>query len=641
MVVAAWLALVVGCSSPVPFDAGGLQGTGASAGDTDPDVVDPVGGDSGDEGGPDGDSGDSAPPADTGGDTGSAHTDASGPVDCAPLDAAGLEVCASRATACDVVTLHGETCDDACALAGLTCGGAWENVDGYCLADFDRAQPGCASGHQSDLCVCVAPTCAPDCGGRSCGSDGCGGTCGSCAGHCTEDGTCEVVDRCALGLCGLPARCAGAKCKAFPGAEGEGAYAEGGRTGDVYHVTTLADAGAGSLRTGLSGSGARTIVFDVGGVIALESDLRSSRSRLTLAGQTAPGHGITVRNFGLTLTGDDVVVRHLHFRSGDTKKKTASRPDGHTEDSLTFNGSDVIIDHVSASWGIDESLSGGSGDFDRVTIQYCIIAEGLRYTNLFHGQIEQPPNGHSMGSLVKAKASESDVSLHHNLWISNGNRNPAVGTYEDTQAMDADIRNNVVYNCRDNGYVSGVSKRVRVNYVGNYVIWGKDSDDDSMFDGNADSNVSVWASDNRLDRDEDGKLDGSGQGWNAISGSYKKLSAAHPMEPVTTESVTAAVTSVLDGAGAFPWKRDPVDARLVAEVRTWGTGGRIIDSVSDVGGQPSVQAGTRVVDSDGDGLPDDFEALYGTKPGVADGHLDVDGDGWTNLDAYLHWAASR
>ena len=199
----------------------------------------------------------------------------------------------------------------------------------------------------------------------------------------------------------------------------------------------------------------------------------------------------------MDLRGDDLIVQHLRFRAGDIRKKTRSR-DGFTEDSLTLSGRDIMVDHVSASWGIDESLSGGSA-FSRMTVQYSIVSEGLYRTRLVHGEYDADHHGHSMGSLFKPKDGNGSVSVHHNLYAHNGNRNPAVGTYDRDQRFLADIRNNVIYNCRSMGYVSGASAGVRVNYVGNYAVFGGDSSTRTLFKGNEDSNVDVWASDNWLD----------------------------------------------------------------------------------------------------------------------------------------------
>ncbi len=560
-------------------------------------------------------------------------------MDCAPLEAIdGVALCAAGPNTCEAVYEDGRGCAAVCAAAGLTCLRAHENLDAVCAADHDRAAVPCDSGHESDYCVCGAAdhceplTCAT--APQACGAgfdDGCGGTF-DCPAACPGGADC-VDGRCRP----LAARCAEDDCPAFPGAEGEGMYARGGRGGDVYHVTTAADSGPGSLRAGLAGDGGpRTIVFDVGGLIDLRSPLRSDRSRLTIAGETAPGDGITLRGYQTDLRGDHLIIRHLRFRAGDIRKATRDR-DGFTEDSLTVSGSAIIIDHVSASWGIDESLSAGSR-VDNLTVQYAIVAEGLHHTELFHGEYDPDRDGHSMGSLIKPSEGDADVTVHHTLFAHNNNRNPAVGTYERDQRMMADIRNNVIYNCNNSGYTSGESDWIRMNYVGNAMVFGADSGDLHLFEPTANNNVTLYAIDNRRDVWRDGRLVWEVDPWGAIAGEYDAAGSPFAMRPVTTQPADEAFETVLAEAGARPWNRDPVDARIVADVRN-GTGRRI-DSQDEVGGWPAVRAGQRVVDTDRDGMPDDYERAAGTDPDRADNNGDADGDGYTNLENYLHHAAA-
>ncbi len=568
-----------------------------------------------------------------------------------------------------------------CAAVGLACTEVWENIDGVCAADTDRPALSCSpeSGHQSDWCLCGAkPACIPDCSGKTCGDDGCGGSCGGCAGQgqclagqcvacapqtCASSllecgsghadgcggtfscaGACPPGLACDGGFCGTaPKPCTATACDAFPGAEGEGRFAKGGRGGDVCHVTSLSDAGAGTLREcATTQTGPRTVVFDVAGLITLGSPLTFSRNGLTLAGQTAPGDGIQIRGYQVMIKANDVIIQHLRFRAGDTKKKSCpSGSGGFTEDSLTVQGSRIIVDHVSASWGIDESLSGGS-EFTDVTVQFSIIAEGLRQTGLFHGDCVSSYNpggsdGHSMGSLFKPSVGDGTLSMHHNLFAHNNNRNPALGTYKTDQTMRADLRNNVIYNCPSMGYVSGASKEVKVNYIGNYAIFGPSSGSTAMFKGNGDSNVQLYTADNRIDTDRDGVFDGKAATSANFTDSYKTASSPFAFEAVTTHSATAALPLVLAWAGACPWSRDAPDVRVVNDVKQGK--GSLINSPSSVGGWGALAAGTAAKDSDKDGMPDAWEALYGSDPALADNNGDLDGDGYTNLEAYLHWAS--
>jgi hypothetical protein len=402
-------------------------------------------------------------------------------------------------------------------------------------------------------------------------------------------------------------------------------------------VTRLSDDGEGSLRHCLTtANGPRTVVFAVAGYINLRSTLRVRKSNLTIAGQTAPGVGITIRDWGVEIQGNHIIVQHLRFRAGDREKATRNS-DGFTEDSLTVTGNDVMIDHVSASWGIDENLSCGPGAFRRVTVQYCIIAEGLHRTRLFHGEYDADHPGHSMGGLYKSREGDSTFSIHHTLFAHNNWRNPGIGNYERDDTFDADIRNNVIYDCPRPGYVSGVSERVRVNYVGNYGIFGPDSRDDELFNGNEDANVQIYQQGNKIDTDRDGRFDGNDRGWAMFGNDYDRMGAPVALQPVTTHTADEALQIVLDQAGARPWSRDQTDTRVVRDVRE-GTGG-LVDSQSDTSGWGPLDAGDAPADADRDGMPDEWERQHGSDPNRADHNRDADGDGYTNLENYLHWAA--
>ena len=200
---------------------------------------------------------------------------------------------------------------------------------------------------------------------------------------------------------------------AFPGAEGFGAQARGGRSGDVYHVTNLNDAGEGSLRNGIqSARGPRTIVFDLSGTIMLRSALAINKPFLTLAGQSAPGDGITVAGFTTRVTGtNNVIVRYMRFRAGDFNCPAMQ------DDALQVDkSSDVILDHVSASWSIDETLS--VTESERVTVQWSFITQSLN--NSCHEKGE-----HGYGTLLRYGA--GGISMHHNLWAHHRSRNPRLG----------------------------------------------------------------------------------------------------------------------------------------------------------------------------------------------------------------------
>jgi hypothetical protein len=437
---------------------------------------------------------------------------------------------------------------------------------------------------------------------------------------------------------------------AFPGAEGEGRYVTGGRGGDVYHVTTLSDSGPGSLRHGLDTAfnGPRTIVFDIGGTIALESGLGVRNGNITIAGETAPGMGIAITQHGLGIGGGNVILRHIRVRPGDARKGSASE-NGFNGDAISINASRVIVDHCSASWGIDENLSAAGRGFKEVTVQYCTISEALDQTGLYHGEWDANynPGGserHSMGSLIKPQSGNAVATFHHNLWSGNGNRNPAVGTYDSDQTLKIDLVNNVIYNNRSNGYSSGASRRVEMNYVGNYIIAGPATRSSSMlraFDANANNNVQIYQLWNKVDADRDGVLDGVDYGWQVITGEYTQKNTPFNLAPVTTQFADEAYRRVVEQAGAFPWKRDSVDERLFDELNRQT--GMIIDSQDEVGGYPVLPVIRRPADwdTDQDGMPDYWEKR---SPGMdwrlADHNGDLDQDGYTNLEEYLHFAAT-
>jgi pectate lyase len=228
----------------------------------------------------------------------------------------------------------------------------------------------------------------------------------------------------------LAAVSVGAELPDFPGAEGFGATTPGGRGGRVIYVTTLDDSGPGSLRAAIGAQGPRTILFRVGGVIDLQSALVVREPFVTIAGQTAPGGGICLRGDNFGIATHDVVVRFLRVRLGDLRRREVDTF------SIADGSRNVVVDHCSASWSIDETLS-PSGDISDVTVQWCIISESLN--NSLHSK-----GPHGYGSLLRATGG---VSLHHNLWSHHNGRNPRFGdNYAEGPFPTFDFRNNVIYN---------------------------------------------------------------------------------------------------------------------------------------------------------------------------------------------------
>ncbi|MBN1352660.1 T9SS type A sorting domain-containing protein [candidate division KSB1 bacterium] len=430
-----------------------------------------------------------------------------------------------------------------------------------------------------------------------------------------------------------------AQLPAFPGASGFGAFAAGGRGGDVYHVTSLEDDGPGSFRFGIeTADSPRTIVFDMSGNIGLTSYLYIRSSSMTIAGQTAPDPGICIQNYGITVLADNVILRHLRLRPGDMYLAPRSEG-GFTEDALTLSGDTIIADHISASWGVDENLSCGTS-FRNITIQYCIIAEGLHRTLYYHGEYAPDCEGHSMGSLIKCRGIDAEASLHHNLWAHNNNRNPAIGSYEGMEYVQIDVRNNVMYNCGTFGYSSGASKQVDLNYVGNYIIAGRSTSPKNRrraFDANAPNNLHIYQADNLIDPDLDTLRDGINTGWGMFDDTWTSHQQPFPMPTIETQSADRSYNSVLATAGAYPWCRDSVDARIIRDLRH-GTG-KIIDSQEEVGGFPALAVVTRPDDwdTDQDGMPDAWEQAHGfDKSDPGDRNEDSNQNGYTNLEEYLN-----
>lgn len=415
---------------------------------------------------------------------------------------------------------------------------------------------------------------------------------------------------------------------AFAGALGAGKLSVGGRGGAVIRVTNLDDSGPGSLRAAVETDGPRTVIFDIGGTIRLASPLRIREPRITIAGQTAPGGGITLRGHPLLISADDVVVRYIRSRLGDE--------DGVETDAVTIDrGQRIILDHVSASWSVDETLSIGSRDrvIDAVTVQWSIIAESLNLSTHSKGD-------HGYGSLVRGNRG-ARFTFHHNLWAQHRARMPRPGNYL-TPAVDPvgpyfEFTNNVFYDWGQGhaGYNSDKSPATVSTYVfaGNAYKRGPDSTGAVIFEEES-SAAHAWFEGNSIDGVT------PADPWAPVTGDDApgyRLTALPAWAMGATETPDQAWTSVLAGAGASR-VRDAVDTRILAGVAD-GTG-RIINSQTDVGGWPDLATGTPWTDTDGDGMPDDWESAHGLDPATADGAADRNGDGYTNLEDWLNSLAT-
>lgn len=412
---------------------------------------------------------------------------------------------------------------------------------------------------------------------------------------------------------------------AFPGAEGAGRFSEGGRGGRVIAVTNLDDSGPGSLRAAVEADGPRNIVFRVSGTIALKTDLVVKEGRVTIAGQTAPGDGITVRDHTLDIHANDVVIRYIRARLGHAS--------GTQDDGLTITGGHrIILDHVSASWSVDETLSSSShydtpdqGVWD-LTVQWSIIADSLRHSIHEKGD-------HGYGSLIRA-AHGAKMSYHHNLWANHLDRMPRPGNYslpsEDDTGGRLDFRSNVFYNWGKDrsGYNYDVSTAIQYNFVDNSYIAGPDSKGNFAFDEKNQLARAYYAGNSMngaIPADQHVLVEGY------LATGYW-LDKPIDVGPVASDPAPHAYARVLDSAGAS-LVRDAVDQKVVAGVRN--RTGRIIDDEAQDGGWPALKSLPAPADSDNDGMPDDWERAHGLDPARADGAADRNKDGFSNLEEYF------
>ena len=441
--------------------------------------------------------------------------------------------------------------------------------------------------------------------------------------------------------------------RAFPGAEGGGMYATGGRGGAVYHVTNLKDSGSGSFRWAVTQKGARTVVFDVAGIIPLASAVKITEGNLTIAGQTAPGGGVCLKNYTVDVQADNVVIRYLHFRLGDEGPNA-----GDSEDCIQGRyHTNLILDHCSMSWSIDECASFYANE--NMTMQWCILTESMN--NSAHSK-----GAHGYGGIWGGK----NASFHHNLLANHHSRNPrpdhphiypkkSDGSYDLSKRGNVDFRNLVIYNWGDNNTYGGEGGRF--NLVNCYYKPGPDSKDRHYFfdaysiyssikygypalymDGN------IHAGHDDISADNHTGVYFHEAGNNKVPADYSFQQTVWPVSGpagedvfTTTHSAEAGLNAVLKYAGDC-LHRDAVDQRAVDGVKT--NSGKIINTPSDVGGWPAYGATSEelalTVDTDGDGIPDWFEEKAGLdKSDKSDGArktLDAN-ERYTNLEMYLQY----
>ena len=411
-----------------------------------------------------------------------------------------------------------------------------------------------------------------------------------------------------------------AKLPAFPGAEGYGSLTPGGRGGKVIAVTNLNASGPGSLQAACDAEGPRIVVFKVAGTI--DGDVKIKRDHITIAGQSAPGAGITIKG-NLGIDANDVVVRYIRVRTDHEGDAVGGR-----------YRKNIILDHVSASWSSDEVLSLYHNE--DVTIQWCMITEACAKAD----------GSHRFGGIW----GNNRGTYHHNLIAHNDSRNPRWAS----GCGHNDYRNNVLFNW---GYESSYGGEAQqkgdrrippvafstINMVANYYKPGPATRSEvkariAKPSGRGDGDVGSWhVATNHVV----GSPDTTTDNWLGMAGdSFKKLKEPWKAMPIHQQSPQDAYLAVLDHAGCSLPKRDPVDVRIIKEVRdgtaTHGKNG-IIDKPDDVGGWPDLKSGTAPADSDGDGMPDEWETKYRLDPkDPGDATQDKDRDGYTSVEEYLN-----
>lgn len=394
---------------------------------------------------------------------------------------------------------------------------------------------------------------------------------------------------------------------AFPGAQGWGRFATGGRSGTVYHVTNLNDCGAGSLRDAVSRPN-RIVVFDVAGVINLKSRL-VFKNNLYVAGQTAPGEGVTVYGNGVSFSNaDDIIVRHMRFRmgrKGDAGKDAAG----------VSTGKNMIFDHCSFSWGLDEtfSISGGKRDVppENITISNSVIGQGLL--------------NHSAGGLIQS----DHITLYRNLYCDNNTRNNKV-------KGKSQFVNNIVYNWRSGAYIMGGNseRKSYCNIEGNLFVYGPEKGCAVFTRGNG--NFHFYAADNWQDDNRNGTLDPVQVTDYSESDRQEK---PYDYPELSKTAGDKLVDELIPTVGASLPYRDYTDSYMVEEVLSFGKKGTLIgDEASLPYGTPdtwTVYAGTKRVDTDGDGMPDDWEKANGTDPSKDDAMVRA-ANGYANIENYIN-----
>ncbi|WP_066439454.1 polysaccharide lyase family 1 protein [Chryseobacterium sp. CCH4-E10] len=446
-------------------------------------------------------------------------------------------------------------------------------------------------------------------------------------------------------VCGISHVAEAQNVISFPGAEGFGRNTSGGRGGRVYFVTKLSDDGSeGTLRYALNQKGPRYIIFKTGGTIYLESPLKIHEGNVTIAGQTAPGDGITVANYETFVAADNVMIRSMRFRMGDLKN--------YEGDALGARFiKNLIIDHCSMSWSTDETVSIYANE--NTTLQWCIIAESLR--NSVHQK-----GAHGYGGIAGGRF----ASFHHNIYAHHDSRNPRLGEYAGSKFAVTDLmdfRNNVIYNWGHNSMYGG--EGMNVNIINNYYKPGPATLTRKRIVA-IDKNVkpdteiyNIWGkyyiSGNIVERSPEVSNDNWTEGvfnqmnhYSLTDKDKNEIRINHPHDianNIKTHPAKEAYDLVLKTAGAS-LVRDIIDLQILKDIKNGsfthhgskGSKNGIIDSQKDAGGFPDLKTGQPLPDSDNDGMPDEWEIINNldSKKYNANGR-DLDKN-YDNIEVYLN-----
>ena len=432
---------------------------------------------------------------------------------------------------------------------------------------------------------------------------------------------------------------------AFFRAEGGGKYTSGGRGGKVLFVENLNDNGKGSLRIAVETKGPRTVIFRVSGIIALKSPIFIKNYSMTIAGQTAPGDGICLKNYGILVEADNLIIRYIRIRPGNESKQELDAISG-------INHKNIIIDHCSFSWSNDETASFYNNR--NFTMQWCIISESLSASSHHKGE-------HGFGGIWGG----DNATFHHNLLSDHTSRNPRFcgSRYTNKPAEEkTDFRNNVIYNWGYNSAYGG--EEGNYNMVNNYYKPGPATDKkctkrildltQSFFDPRYNTDTlgagKFFIKGNVMDdypevTKNNWQYGIQGNGVTENSKAKSKLRKPVSHTKLKTQSASDAYQDVLNFAGAN-LHRDAVDIRIIEETRSgiekFGEtfhGGKkgIIDSPEEVGGWPVLKSGTPPTDADNDGMADDWEISKGLDPhNQSDGNRYTLTKNFTNLEVYLN-----